>query len=84
MSTWPRRAFRGRGGGDELDVTGGRVRAGQTSRGRIRTGLVVYAWLSTELGSLGKQVDVQYLRERHPATVAADSLFAPEMLRMRS
>jgi glycine cleavage system aminomethyltransferase T len=44
----------------------------------------VYAWLSTELGSLGTQVDVQYVGERHPATVAADPLFDPEMRRMRS
>jgi hypothetical protein len=61
-----------------FDVNGGRVRAGD------RTGLVVYTWLSTELGSLGTQVDVQYLRERHPATVAAASLLDPEMRRMGS
>jgi dimethylglycine oxidase len=67
-----------------FDVNGGRIRAGETSRDRIRTGLVVYTWLSTELGSLGTQVDVQYLRERHPATVAAASLLDPEMRRMGS
>jgi glycine cleavage system aminomethyltransferase T len=45
---------------------------------------IVYAWLSTDLGSLGTQVDVQYLGERHHATVAADPLFDPEMRPMRS
>jgi glycine cleavage system aminomethyltransferase T len=67
-----------------FDVSGGRVRAVESSRGRIRNSLVVYAWLSSELGSLGTQVDVQYLGERHPATVAGDPLFDPELQRMRS
>jgi glycine cleavage system aminomethyltransferase T len=45
---------------------------------------IAYAWLPPELAELGSAVEIQYLGERHPATVAADPLFDPEMRRMRS
>jgi glycine cleavage system aminomethyltransferase T len=45
---------------------------------------IAYAWLPPELSGPGTQVEVQYFAERHPATVAADPLFDPEMRRMRS
>ena len=39
---------------------------------------IAYAWLPTKLADLGTQVEVQYLAERHSATVAADPLIDPE------
>ena len=44
---------------------------------------VAYAWLPAELAAEGTRLDIEYFSERHPATVAPDPLFDPEMTRMR-
>ncbi|MDA3646804.1 FAD-dependent oxidoreductase [Saccharopolyspora indica] len=44
---------------------------------------LAYAWLPAELSRPGTSVQVSYFDQRHPATVAADPVFDPEMTRMR-
>jgi glycine cleavage system aminomethyltransferase T/glycine/D-amino acid oxidase-like deaminating enzyme len=44
---------------------------------------IAYAWVPPELATEGSAVEVEYFAERHPATVAPDPLFDPEMRRMR-
>ncbi|MBW3601239.1 MAG: FAD-dependent oxidoreductase [Actinobacteria bacterium] len=45
---------------------------------------IAYAWLPAELAVEGASVEVEYLAERHPATVSPDPLFDPTMRRMRA
>ncbi|MDP8978085.1 MAG: FAD-dependent oxidoreductase [Actinomycetota bacterium] len=45
---------------------------------------IAYAWLPAELAAEGTSVQVEYLAERHPATVSPDPLFDPSMRRMRA
>lgn len=44
---------------------------------------LAHAWLPAELAHPGTSVQVSYFDRRHPATVAADPVFDPEMTRMR-
>ena len=44
---------------------------------------LAYAWLPSELSEPGTPVGVSYFDRRHPATVAAEPAFDPEMSRMR-
>ncbi|RCW43138.1 dimethylglycine oxidase [Halopolyspora algeriensis] len=44
---------------------------------------LAYAWLPADLADEGTDVQVSYFDQRHPATVAADPVFDPEMKRMR-
>lgn len=45
---------------------------------------IAYAWLPGELAVEGTAVQVEYLAERHTATVSPDPLFDPGMRRMRA
>ena len=44
---------------------------------------IAYAWLPGDLAGEGTGVEIEYFGERLSATVASDSLFDPEMTRMR-
>lgn len=44
---------------------------------------IAYAWLPPELAEPGTSLEVEYFGDRHPATVAEEPMFDPEMKRMR-
>ena len=44
---------------------------------------IAYAWVPPELAEEGTKLEIEYFAERHPATVAEEPLFDPEMRRMR-
>lgn len=44
---------------------------------------IAYAWLPPELAEPGTYLEVEYFGVRHPATVAEEPMFDPEMKRMR-
>ena len=44
---------------------------------------IAYAWVPPELAEKGTKLEIEYFAGRHPATVADEPLFDPEMRRMR-
>ena len=72
-------------GSEPVVDDGGRAVGFTTSTGygqSVRQSLA-YAWVPAELSAPGTELSVAYFDRRHPATVAADPVFDPDMSRMR-